>query len=140
MHYTRSEQYLLAFYYTVTTVTTVGYGDISASSSTERILACFSMLIGVLSFSYATGTLSSILTSVDHENAGDLKRLAVLDQIQTDYNIPNDLYQECLAFIKIQTQCSSETASLIQEFPQRLKQKIARRLFKRLKTQIFFFS
>ena len=52
------ERYLLAFYFMITTMTTVGYGDISGTNTTERIYCIILMLIGVLTFSYATGMLT----------------------------------------------------------------------------------
>ena len=54
--------YLVAMYYTVTTITTVGYGDISAYNPAERCLAILVMIVGVIAFSYATGSLSSLIT------------------------------------------------------------------------------
>ena len=55
------ELYITSFYYTVSTVTTVGYGDISGSNVLERAFAIVIMMIGVMSFSFASGSLSSIL-------------------------------------------------------------------------------
>lgn len=63
------ERYMLAFYFMITTITTVGYGDISGSNTIERIYCVIIMLIGVLTFSYATGMLSQILSNMDSENA-----------------------------------------------------------------------
>jgi len=57
--------YVASFYFSVTTVVTVGYGDITAISSTEKILATFLMIIGVIAFSFATGALSSIIANID---------------------------------------------------------------------------
>jgi hypothetical protein len=48
-------------YFTITTIATVGYGDISGKNTTERLVAIIIMILGVVSFSYATGSLSSIL-------------------------------------------------------------------------------
>jgi Ion channel len=56
-------------YFTVTTVLTVGYGDITAYSIAEKVFCIFLMLIGVISFSFATGTLSSLITSIDERDA-----------------------------------------------------------------------
>lgn len=55
------EMYTIGFYWTITTITTVGYGDISAKNTEERILASFIMIIGVIAFSFSTGSLSSII-------------------------------------------------------------------------------
>ena len=59
------EMYTIGLYWTITTITTVGYGDISATNTSERILACIIMVIGVIAFSFSTGSLSSIIQNVD---------------------------------------------------------------------------
>ena len=51
-------KYLFALYFTVTTITTVGYGDISANNPTEQLFCIFTMLMGVIGFSLATSTLT----------------------------------------------------------------------------------
>jgi hypothetical protein len=63
--YEPSQIYLTSVYFTVTTITTVGYGDVSISTPLEKIFCIFSMILGVLSFSFATGSLSSILSIYD---------------------------------------------------------------------------
>ena len=65
---TKNEIYITGMYYTVTTITTVGYGDISATTTYERIVAIVFMLVGVILFSFAAGSLSSILSNVDSAN------------------------------------------------------------------------
>jgi voltage-gated potassium channel Kch len=55
------EIYVTSIYFTVTTVLTVGYGDIRAYSISEKIFCIILMVIGVISFSYATGALSTII-------------------------------------------------------------------------------
>jgi hypothetical protein len=67
--YPSSQIYLTSIYFTVTTITTVGYGDVSITTPLEKIFCIFSMIIGVLSFSFATGSLSSILSVYDFQNA-----------------------------------------------------------------------
>ena len=59
------DQYLISFYWAVTTITTVGYGDISANNNLERFFCSFIMLIGVICFSFASGSLASILGNMD---------------------------------------------------------------------------
>ena len=57
----QSEMYALAFYWTVTTITTVGYGDISGTNNFERMFCSIVMIVGVISFSFANGSLASII-------------------------------------------------------------------------------
>lgn len=72
------EFYLIGIYFTVTTITTVGYGDISADTTGERIMCIILMLIGVVSYSYAIGSLSSLLTSLDAKTAKLKEKLSIL--------------------------------------------------------------
>jgi hypothetical protein len=60
-----SEKYLTSIYFTVTTITTVGYGDVSISTKMEKVFCVTMMLFGVITFSYASGSLASILQSYD---------------------------------------------------------------------------
>jgi voltage-gated potassium channel Kch len=61
--------YITAYYFTVTTIMTVGYGDISAQRSVERIICIILMTVGVVSFSFATGSISSIIAKHDSAEA-----------------------------------------------------------------------
>ena len=54
--------YIVSFYWTIQTITTVGYGDVYTTNTYERIFACFIMIIGVLAFSFASGSLASIIS------------------------------------------------------------------------------
>ena len=73
--------YLTSFYFIITTMTTVGYGDISGQNNLERTVSIFIMLVGVISFSFATGALSSILANYDAVNAKLIDKIAVLNRI-----------------------------------------------------------
>ena len=96
---TINELYIIAVYFTVTTITTVGYGDISATDTNERILGIVTMLIGVIAFSFSTGALSSIIQNSDSKVAAYRERLETLKRIKYEYNIGDNLYEELNAFI-----------------------------------------
>lgn len=59
------ELYLTSFYYAVTTITTVGYGDVSITSQLEKILCIIIMLGGCITFAFASGSLASIIQQYD---------------------------------------------------------------------------
>ena len=58
----RKEIYMTAVYFTVTTITTVGYGDMSASTFLEQIFCVIIMIIGVIAFSMASGALTNYIS------------------------------------------------------------------------------
>jgi hypothetical protein len=55
------ELYVTGCYWTITTIATVGYGDVVGINTTERIFCSIAMVIGVLSFTFANGSFASIL-------------------------------------------------------------------------------
>ena len=52
-----------AFYFILTTITTVGYGDITGTTSAEFIFSMFVEFIGLTFFSLLTGTISVMFSS-----------------------------------------------------------------------------
>lgn len=61
--------YLTAFYFIITTFSTVGYGDISAHNIYEKTFCIIVMVIGVTAFAAATSSLTNLIQSYDTENA-----------------------------------------------------------------------
>jgi hyperpolarization activated cyclic nucleotide-gated potassium channel 2 len=57
-----SSLYLMSFYFVTTTVTTVGYGDITPVNSEERLFSTIMLYIGVLCFASLSGALASQIT------------------------------------------------------------------------------
>lgn len=86
--------YITALYFTVTTIVTVGYGDITPKNSPEMCFVIFLMLIGVGSFSFATGALSSIIAALDSKETDLREKMQTLAEIQKDYVIDSELFNE----------------------------------------------
>ena len=55
------QQYVVACYFTMTTIMTIGYGDLTPQTSSERIVVTFIQLTGVLINAFLVGTLVSLL-------------------------------------------------------------------------------
>lgn len=82
-----SDLYIDAFYFTITTLVTVGYGDITAESQKEKVLCCILMIMGVISFSYMTGSLSSIIASYDTSEAQLKEKISTLKELASLYHL-----------------------------------------------------
>ena len=95
---------MTSVYFTVTTITTVGFGDITPGTENEKLYLIFLMIVGVVSFSFATGSLSSILANLDSHNAIFKEKVAVLDQIREKYDINPLVHDEIMQAIHYQSE------------------------------------
>ena len=85
--------YVACFYYTTVIVTTIGYGDITVRTPVEQMFCLILLIIGVVGFSFAIGSLSSVLSSLDAKAAKLKEKLSMLEDIRKEYKIPYDLYR-----------------------------------------------
>ena len=69
------DQYLTSLYWGMTTMTTVGYGDISASTNTEKVYSIISMLIGGFMFGMIIGSLTNIISTANPLEARKKEKL-----------------------------------------------------------------
>ena len=109
--------YVVAFYWTITTITTVGYGDIVGTNTLERIFCSFVMIIGVISFSFAQGSIASILATHDAMNGEYNDKMKILNEANKDYNLPRELYISLLRQIKYE---SGKTLNDLNKFVEEL--------------------
>lgn len=71
--------YLRALYWTITTLATVGYGDITPQTPSQMMYAIMTMLFGVGLFGYGIGNVAHMLANIDQVQAhyhSSLDRLA----------------------------------------------------------------
>jgi voltage-gated potassium channel len=97
-----AEQYLWTMYWTITTMTTVGFGDILPITESEVIMSIFTMIIGGGVFSFIVGNTASLLTRLDSKGAEleDLKE-RISDFMQAN-RIPFYLRDQCERWIEFQ--------------------------------------
>lgn len=56
-------QYVASLYWALTTVTTVGYGDISPSTTSSRLFAIAAMVIGGAFYGFVVGSITHVVTT-----------------------------------------------------------------------------
>ena len=85
------EQYIASVYWAVTTMVTVGYGDIAAHTWLEMVFAIVWMFIGVGFYSFTVGSLSSFLTSVDTRDSILSSKMAAVHEFAKETNISAEI-------------------------------------------------
>ena len=116
--------YTTSFYFTITTMTTVGYGDISGTNTSERIVCCILMIMGVLFFTYVSGTITNIITNEEEENKIYQEKKMNLNKLYKKHgkSMRPELYIELLHCIQFSTNNDIEEFNdFIETLPTKLK-------------------
>lgn len=84
--------YFLSLYFTVETITTVGYGDVSPTNTKERIFLLLLMILGVISFSFIASGLTGIMSAYDDKKTEEKTRDNKLMQLRDRHEFDDKLY------------------------------------------------
>ena len=79
VHVAMWTKYLYSTYWAITTVTTIGYGDITPVTNAELIFVCVAELLGMFMFVYTTNSVSALLRGLDAKRTAFQEHL---DRIQ----------------------------------------------------------
>ena len=80
-------QYCLAIYWSIQTITTVGFGDLTGVNNYERLFSALIMLVGVILFNVSQGYIGSLMAS-DNITAKYENYLDTLNEINKEFPLP----------------------------------------------------
>ena len=121
------EKYIICVYWTLTTMTTVGYGDITAISSNEKIYNILNMGFGVVIYSFAIGSMSTIVQDLNEKNKDVQKKLNMLEHIKKQFKIDNKVYYKVKRIIKFElNKEQNEIKEFLDELPHNLKVELSK--------------
>lgn len=136
--------YLAAFYWAFTTLTTVGYGDITAISPLERIIAVFWMLLGICSFSFTIGSLTNMIAKLDTKESHLLRKLEHIDEFCKETRLSKDLRTRLRHALRYSSDHLGYSwrhkHQLFAELPKRLKMQVAMAMYQGAVQEIRFFT
>lgn len=89
-----SRTYLRALYWCVTTLTTVGYGDITPLTNAQTIYTMFVMVLGVGMYGYVIGNVANLLANVDMARAHYVSNMERLSTFLKYRHIPVALQKQ----------------------------------------------
>lgn len=84
-------EYLRALYWTITTLATVGYGDVTPSSSAQIAYAMLVMVLGASMFGYVIGNIANLLANADSLRTRHLAQLERATLFLRDRGVPQAL-------------------------------------------------
>ena len=135
------ELYITSFYWSLTTVTTVGYGDVVSNTKYEKIYNLFIMSFGVVMYSFLIGMLSNIVEIIDQKNSEMNMKLNELQEIKDIYDIDDEIYEKTRKIIKYDlTKSQEQKRNFLLELPNKLRVELSKILNDNVIKKIIFFQ
>ncbi len=124
---TDGETYLEAFYWTVTTLTTIGYGDITPAEPVQFIFVIVIMLIGAAIYGFIIGNIANIIANIDVAKSQFRERVETVDTFLKYRNIPGELQKRIRDYYDYlwESRRGYEESQLLEDLPTSLKTQVA---------------
>lgn len=118
-----TDQYVASLYWTITTLSTVGYGDIVPIGNAERILAIFIMVLGATVFGYVVANVGTIVSTINQFEARTTDRLTQMSEFMKEKNCSKAVVTEILNHYKHahKHHSSFDEESILSRLPVRLR-------------------
>ncbi|RKX71683.1 MAG: Crp/Fnr family transcriptional regulator [Spirochaetes bacterium] len=119
--------YLEAFYWTVTTLTTIGYGDITPSTPGQFIYVIFIMLLGAAIYGFIIGNIANIIANIDVAKSQFREKIENIDTFLKYRDIPGDLQKRIHDYYDYlwDSRRGYEESKLLRDLPTSLKTQVA---------------
>lgn len=83
--------YVRAIYWVITTMTTVGYGDITPKNNFQIVYAVLIMILGVGTYGYVIANLSSYFGNIDTARSDFTRKMGIINAFLVYREIPPEL-------------------------------------------------
>ena len=118
-------EYIMGLYWTITTLTTVGYGDIIPSGNAARIYAMAVMLVGVVMYGLVIGNISTVMINNKADKIRQREKVAELASFLKDYKIPKRMQSSIFGYYNHYLfEKSANHADIVEELPKELQQEV----------------
>jgi hypothetical protein len=115
--------YIRALYWVFTTMTTVGYGDITPQTNFQVMYAILIMIIGVGTYGYVIANLSSYFGNIDTARSEFSRKMAILNAFLVYREIPSELEKRIRSYYNYiwDNRMDHDEDEVISELPDSLK-------------------
>ena len=134
--------YIDAIYWCITTITTVGYGDISPITDLQKIWTMLSMILGVGIYAYVIANIASLISNIDLAKSNFFKKMENINSFLSYKSVPKRLkqnVQDYYQFIWNNRMAQSEF-EILSDLPTSLKSEISLHLNKKIIEHVPFFK
>lgn len=137
-------RYLQAFYWTVTTLATVGYGDITPdpNNSLQLLFTIITQFIGVGMYGFIIGNISTVIANIDIAKSQYREKMERINTFLKYRNIPHDLTKRINDYYDYlwESRRGYDESSVVDELPFSLKIQVSQELHRDIITKVPLFK
>jgi voltage-gated potassium channel len=120
-------EYLDGLYWCITTLSTVGYGDVIPETAGQKVFTISVMVMGVGIFGFIIGNIATILVSIDPARVSYLQRMEQLGAFMSYREFPADLRDRIVEYYRYlwQRRLGHDESELLSGLPPSLRTEVA---------------
>lgn len=125
-HPTTRQLYIWSLYWALTTLTTVGYGDITPRNDAERMFAIVALLVGALIFGFMLSQVATLIASLDRQATLVEEKLDSVKEYAMSRRLPRGLAKKLSKHFKYFLQNTSvfDETELLEQCPPALRAEV----------------
>ncbi|KAL4217368.1 Potassium voltage-gated channel subfamily H member 4 [Mactra antiquata] len=126
--------YLSALYFTCSSLTSVGFGNVSANTNSEKIFSICAMIVGALMHAVVFGNVTALIQRMYQRRANFHSKTKDLKDFFRAYDIPKPLKQRMQEYFQTMWSMNNgiETNEILKDFPEEMKGELGLHLHKEI--------
>ncbi|MBF0285612.1 MAG: ion transporter [Magnetococcales bacterium] len=118
-------RYIKAVYWTITTLASVGYGDITPTTDGGRLFAMLVMLIGVGLYGVVIGNVSMLLVNTNAHEMRQKEKLAGIANFMERYQVPRAVQLDVFSYFShFLLERSPPDEQILADMPEKLREQL----------------
>lgn len=135
-----ARSYLTAMYFSYSTLTTVGFGDINATTSYERGVAIFTLTLGSAVFAAIVGTMSSLMEKSDIKETEYQHRVTEVNSFMSYHRLPTDLRNRVRRYMELDHNSTHNDKELLDSMSPMLQRETILHMNKKFRADVPFLA
>ncbi|NNF88777.1 MAG: cyclic nucleotide-binding domain-containing protein [Acidimicrobiia bacterium] len=130
-----------SLYWAITTLTTVGYGDITPTGVAQTYYTMGAMAFGAAMYGYIIGNVASLISNIDVIRARHLRRVETVNHFMRDRRVPHELQAQVRDYYTYlwDSRIGQET-EILEDLPRPLRVEIALHTHRNILEQVPLFA